>query len=500
MKETIMPNWLMQRARLTPDRTAYETDQETVSFRTLYQQTSEIAQGLLGLGIGENDKVALLSENSLELVRFFHAISAAGAVSIPINNRLSAEEAAWQTEDSGAKWLICDQAFFSRAQEIACKAPCTLLTMAEVHNHPKKQEGLYSGFDLDRACTIIYTSGTTGNPKGVVLTYGNHWWSATGSMLNLGLRDDDKWLCCVPLFHVSGLSIVMKNVIYGMPVFLSGKFTPQEANRQICTNGVTMMSVVANMLRRMLDEAGGGRYPETFRCMLLGGGPAPLPLLNRCREKRIPVFQTYGLTETASQIVTLQPEYMFSKIGSAGKPLFPAEIRIVDQGRDQLPNHPGEIVVKGLNVTSGYWDRPDATKKAIRDGWLYTGDIGYLDQEGFLFVLDRRQDLIISGGENVYPAEIESVLLGHPAIEEAGVVGVSDKTWGEVPYAFVTLKKGFLFSEEEILDFCSGRLAKYKLPVKVQPVGRLPRNASRKLLRRKLFDLLPKTFACKNDL
>ncbi|WP_188801797.1 o-succinylbenzoate--CoA ligase [Sporolactobacillus putidus] len=497
--ETIMPNWLMRRAELTPDRTAFETDRETVSFRTLFQMVTDIARELRSIGVRENDKVALLSESSLELVGFYHAISGAGAVSVPLNNRLSPEEAAWQLRDCGARWLICDQAFLPLAQMIVDRTPCTLLTMAEVHDQPKTSCGLNSAFDLNKPCTIIYTSGTTGHPKGVVLTYGNHWWSAAGSVLNLGLREDDKWLCCVPLFHVSGLSILMKNVIYGMTVVLSGKFNPHAANRQICANGVTMMSVVANMLRRMLDDAGAEGYPGTFRCMLLGGGPAPLPLLNRCKEKRIPVFQTYGLTETASQTATLPPEYMFTKIGSAGKPLFPAEIRIVTDGKAMRPNQPGEIIVRGLNVTPGYWGRRDATERAIKGGWLYTGDIGYLDQEGFLYILDRRQDLIISGGENVYPAEVESTLLGHPAVEEAGVIGVADETWGEVPYAFVVIKKGLVFSEKELLNYCRRRLAGYKLPVRIQPLERLPRNASRKLLRRKLVDFLPKTFAPRND-
>lgn len=499
MTKTIMPNWLRRRAELTPDRTALETDRETVSFRTLFQLTADIARQLRTAGIGQNDKVALLSESSVELVGFYHAISAAGAISVPLNNRLNPEEAAWQLRDCGAKWLISDRAFLSLAEKIADKAPCTLLTMADVQSRPKMSCEINGTFDLDRPCTIVYTSGTTGHPKGVVLTYGNHWWSAAGSLLNLGLNENDKWLCCVPLFHVSGLSILMKNVIYGMTVVLSAKFNAHEANRQICSNGVTMMSVVANMLRRMLDDAGEARYPETFRCMLLGGGPAPLPLLDRCKEKQIPVFQTYGLTETASQIVTLPPEYMFTKIGSAGKPLFPSEIRIVADGKDRDPNQPGEIVARGPNVTPGYWGLPDATEQAIRDGWLYTGDIGYLDQDGFLYVLDRRRDLIISGGENVYPAEIESVLLGHPAVEEAGVVGITDKKWGAVPYAFVVIKKGFIFSEKEILDYCGTKLARYKLPVRVQPLDRLPRNASRKLMRRKLIDFLPKTFIPGND-
>ncbi|RYL95635.1 o-succinylbenzoate--CoA ligase [Sporolactobacillus sp. THM7-4] len=495
MSETTMPNWLMQRAKLTPDRVAVETENDTVSFLTLYQQVTEIARQLWSIGVRENDKVAFISRNSLELVRFYHALAAVGAVGVPLNNRLSAGEQSWQLEDSCAKWLICDEHFQSRGLEIMKgKSSVSFLTMAQVRDQPQAEARLQNEFDLDKPCTIIYTSGTTGNPKGVILTYGNHWWSAAGSMLNLGLETADKWLCCVPLFHVSGLSILMKNVIYGMPIVLQEKFNPREANRFIYEEGVTMISVVANMLKRMLEDLGDRKYPESFRCMLLGGGPVPQPLLSRCVEKRIPVFQTYGLTETASQMVTLTPEFMFEKAGSAGKPLFPGRVRIVGSGKDLNPGEAGEIVVKGLNVTPGYWRRPEATNKAIRDGWLFTGDIGYLDQDGFLYVLDRRKDLIISGGENVYPAEIESVLLGHPSVDEAGVIGVKDDTWGQVPYAFVKVKDGFHFSEEEILDYCRKYLAKYKLPRHVQRIDCMPRNASRKLMRRKLSDFLPEPF------
>ncbi|RYM06230.1 o-succinylbenzoate--CoA ligase [Sporolactobacillus sp. THM7-7] len=486
-----MPNWLRQRAALTPDRVAYETENETVDFLTLYQQVSAVADRLGSLGIRSGDRVALLGENSLEFIRFFHALMAIGAVAVPLNTRLTAEEEAWQVADSGAGWLITDPACHEKALSVCEKKVCRLLTMQQVRKQPAGRSGLPAEADLNQPCTIIYTSGTTGHPKGVILTLGNHWWNATGSILNLGFRADDKWLCCVPLFHVSGISIVMKNVIYGMPVVLSRKFNPQAANRQIRENGVTMMSVVTNMLRRMLDALGEDGYPERFRCMLLGGGPAPLPLLNCCREKGVPVYQTYGLTETASQMATLAPEFMFDKLGSAGKPLFPGQIRIVSEGQDQGPNVPGEIAVKGLNVTSGYWRRPEATRKAIRDGWLYTGDIGYLDPDGFLYVLDRRKDLIISGGENVYPAEIESVLTGHPCVQEAGVIGIKDEQWGMVPYAFVKTKAGCRFSEAEMLQYCSSHLAKYKVPVHIRKIKELPRNASRKLLRRKLFDFIP---------
>ncbi len=218
--------------------------------------------------------------------------------------------------------------------------------------------------------------------------------------------------------------------------------------------------------------------------MLLGGGPAPIHLLEQCKQKGIPVFQSYGMTETSSQIVTLAPEYSLEKIGSAGKALFPSQLRIEVDGRQAAANEAGEIVVFGPNVTKGYWNRLDATEQSIQAGWLHTGDIGYLDEEGFLYVLDRRSDLIISGGENVYPAEIESVLSSHPAVFEAGVRGVDDEKWGQVPLAFVVLKEEV--TEQQLLAYCRDHLASYKIPREIVFCPELPRNGANKLLRREL--------------
>jgi O-succinylbenzoic acid--CoA ligase len=343
--------------------------------------------------------------------------------------------------------------------------------------------------------TVIYTSGTTGRPKGALLTYGNHWWSAIGSALNLGTHDDDCWLAILPLFHVGGLSILMRGVIYGVRVIVHDAFDPAAANTAIDHEGVTIVSVVSAMLGRMLDERGDRPYPSTLRCVLLGGGPAPLPLLERCARHGVPVVQTYGLTETCSQVATLAPADALRKLGSAGKPLLPTEVRIerLDGSGGTAPaGEPGEIVVRGPTVTPGYLGRTDATAAALRDGWLHTGDAGYVDAEGYLYVVDRREDLIISGGENVYPAEVEAILLAHPAIAEAGVTGLADPRWGQVPVAAIVPRPGGplwgSLDEAAVLAFCAERLARYKVPVRVRFVPALPRNAAGKLLRRELRD------------
>lgn len=497
-----MPHWLLKRASLTPDRLALVAEDETWTFRELNERAQQTAKHFMQMGLQAGDHVALLAHNGSHTVTLIHALSYVGAVLIPLNIRLTTDELTWQVEDAAASWLIGDEAHAGKARTIAKKRPGTQVVIwpDTLSLQPDETRfALNSTISLADRQAIMYTSGTTGKPKGVMLSYGNHWWSAAGSALNLGLHIDDRWLISVPLFHMSGLSILMRSVIYGITAVIHETFDPEEANRAITEDGVTIVSVVSDMLRRMVECLGDARYPETLRCVLLGGGPVPMPILEQCQQKGIPVFQTYGLTETASQIATLSPEYMLTKAGSAGKPLFPAELRIVaEDGTICEAEKEGEIVVKGPSVTSGYWQREQATKEAIRDGWLYTGDIGYVDADGFLYVLDRRSDLLISGGENVYPAEIESVLISHPAVAEAGVTGIRDRRWGQVPVAFVVLHAGKDVTEQDLITFCRKRLARYKVPVHVQFVDALPRNSANKLLRRKLLNLLENEDKCDN--
>jgi O-succinylbenzoic acid--CoA ligase len=342
--------------------------------------------------------------------------------------------------------------------------------------------------DLSATQAILYTSGTTGTPKGAIITYGMQWWNAIGSVLNLGHRPDDRWLACLPLFHIGGLSILMRSVIYGISVIVHSKFDPVAVNKSLWEDKVSIISVVTVMLQRMLDAQDA--YPPTLRCVLLGGGPAPRSLLEDCAERNIPVVQTYGLTEACSQAVTLAPADALRQLGSAGRPLLPVQLRIMSNGQPTPPYEPGEIFLKGPTITPGYADRPEATAAAFSDGWLATGDIGYLDEEGYLYVLDRRIDLIISGGENVYPAEIEAVLMTHPDVIEAGVCGQDEAEWGQIPIAFVHMKPGSGVSAEKLMSYVQERLARYKQPRAIYLVDQLPRSSSGKLLRRALRRLV----------
>lgn len=480
-----LPHFLQKRAYLTPNRIAVVFHEKKYTFKELYNLSAEMAGKLKRLGVRREQFVGVLLANHIDTVVIFLSLQLLGARAVILNNRLTPEELLWQLHDSRSSFLISENLFSDNLSVVEQNFEGTILIKENTGKVLPDELELLSEVDLDEICTIMYTSGTTGKPKGVIQTYGNHWWSAVGSALNLGLQEEDCWLCTVPLFHISGYSILMRSLIYGMKIVLHSSFNEEDVLRDIQRENVTIMSVVATTLKRIVHALGNERLPSSFRCMLLGGGPAPLALLENCVEKGIPVYQTYGMTETSSQIVTLSPEYSIEKLGSAGKPLFPCQLQICDESGSPLgPNESGEICVKGPNVTRGYLNREEERK----DGWFHTGDIGYLDEEGFLYVQDRRSDLIISGGENIYPAEIEGVLTAHPCISDAGVVGKDDEKWGQIPVAFVVKKEEI--TEEEILDYCAKKLGKFKLPKEIHFVDELPRNASNKLMRRKLRDML----------
>lgn len=477
MTTEMLPNWLKQRTFLTPDRTAVSSGERSLTFRELDHQAEEAAQRLNRLLNGAKPAfIGLMIKNRIESIIAVHAVQQLGMAAVMLNHRLGAGELTFQVRDMALTHVIHDEDFAEKAGTLDVEGiGLSFLFMGDKRPYAPRDHT-----NLDDTCTVMYTSGTTGSPKGVLQTYGNHWWSAIGSSLNLGTSEKDVWLCAVPLFHISGFSILMRSIIYGMEVRLHASFDEDAIDLELKSGRVTIISVVTNMLQRLMGRIGEG-YHENLRCVLLGGGPAPLPLLQACKDKGVPVFQSYGMTETSSQIVTLSPEYSLSKLGSAGKPLFPSQLKIKGAS---APLEEGEIMVKGPNVTMGYHERPEANEKSFEDGWLFTGDIGYVDEEGFLYVLDRRSDLIISGGENVYPAEVESVLLGIPGVTEAGVIGMDDPVWGQVPCAFLVTDRPM--TEEEVMKGCKAALASYKCPKRIVFVGELPRNASNKLLRRVL--------------
>lgn len=476
-------DWVTFRATTHPEHIAVECGDERLTYRDLDARVGSAAGALRALGVAEGEPVAVLMGNGVPIAVFAHAIPRAGGLFMPLNARLSPGELAYQLRDAHVRFLVATADYLDAAREAAAEVSGVEVLDAEDARWPAGVPLAGPGeIDPDRGHSVIYTSGTTGRPKGAVLTHGNFTWSAVASAANLGVREDDRWLACMPLFHVGGLSILLRSAIYGTTAVIHDRFDEVRVNRALREERITLLSVVATMLQRMF-EADALPYPSTLRAVLLGGGPAPRPLLEASRERGMPVLQTYGLTETASQVATLSEADALRKLGSAGLPLPSATVRIEVDGRTAEPNEIGEIVVSGPTVCAGYLHRPDATAAAIRDGWLHTGDLGYVDGEGYLYIADRRDDLIVSGGENVYPAEVESALLGHPGVAECGVVGVPDDRWGHRVIAVIVPSEAGV-GAVELSDYLRERLAGYKVPrtfvFRDEP---LPRTASGKLQR-----------------
>ncbi|MBC2164924.1 o-succinylbenzoate--CoA ligase [Listeria booriae] len=472
-----LTNWLEKRVRLSPKRTALVFDGKQETFSEIYDAVQKVAGQLASFGVRDGMFVALLGKNDRDTFLMIHALQQLGAKTVFLNNRLTATEMGYQIRDARVERCLYAADF----ADVMANAAGDVRAVAFAEVMMAESSGVtqtISHFPMETVASIMYTSGTTGKPKGVMQTFGNHWWSATGSMLNLGLQEGDSWLCAVPIFHISGLSILMRSVIYGIPVYLEEHFDAKRVDQFLCSGEVTIISVVTTMVQRLLDTYTKTYHPK-FRCMLLGGGPASKTILESCFAKSIPLIQSFGMTETASQIVTLPPEDALQKIGASGKPLFPAEVKISNQD---------EILLKGPNITAGYLHNEAATQAAFdTNGWFRTGDIGYLDQDGFLFVQERRSDLIISGGENIYPTEIEHVLLEYPTVLEVAVVAKQDDKWGEVPVAFLVTSEET--SEEQLHQFCEERLAKYKIPHQFHFLKELPKTASQKIQRHKLKKL-----------
>ena len=343
----------------------------------------------------------------------------------------------------------------------------------------------------DDVAAIMYTSGTTGQPKGAMLTHGNLWANNINWMLAVDYAANDTVLNCAPLFHVGGLCVtVLPTLLAGGHVVLQRSFVAEGFLRAIKRHRVSVAFAVPAMLLAVTQLSAFNQADlSSLRLIIAGGAPVPEPLLRLFNGRGIPMSQGFGMTESASAVTFLEAELAMSKLGSCGKATALSEIRLIDEKGAAIaaPNVKGEICMRGENVTPGYWNRPQATAEALdKEGWFRSGDIGYLDAEGYLYVCDRLKDMIISGGENIYPAEIENVLYAHPAVAEVAVVGAPDARWGERAVAFVALKPNTLLSLEEMQNFAADRLARYKLPRELRLVDALPRNSNGKVLKTEL--------------
>jgi O-succinylbenzoic acid--CoA ligase len=487
----ILPDWLDVAARENPNRAAMSFGDREWSYRQLRQSTLLAAQYLQLLTGATEGRIGILAANCPGYVMLVHAARRLGAEIVPLNWRLSADEIAWQVAAANVGTVFVDAARLPLA-----KATLNGLTTKLVHlgqfEAVAQQPGLNAldcAIELSRPAAVLFTSGTSGRPKGAVLTNGNLWFSAVGSAFRLGQRPDDVWLASLPFFHIGGLSIILRACIGALPIVLQETFDPALALSAI-DDGVTHLSVVPVMLRRMLEIRGSNPWPPHLRCVLLGGAGAPRQLIDDSIRLGLPVAPTYGLTETASQATTLLPGEAALRPDSAGLPLPTTQIRIIGSEGEVGAGEIGEIDVRGPTVFAGYLGDPSSALRS--DRWFSTGDLGYLDDEGFLYVTDRRNDLIVSGGENIYPAEIERALLEHPSVGDAGVVGIANDEWGARPIAAVVWVGPSASVESLLGEFLRARLAAYKIPDRIVELSSLPRSSSGKLLRRELQQLLTK--------
>jgi O-succinylbenzoic acid--CoA ligase len=527
-------DWLASRAYASPEKVALIIGDSQWTYAKLDRLVNGFCARLLDLGVEPGQFVGVFMPNNLAYVCLIHALARLGAVLVPLNTRLTAPELAWQVEHVGCKlvlaaggenwslvtghWSLVDETWLEETSSFT------------IHD---------SQFTIHNLQSVVFTSGTSGKPKAAMLTFGNHFYSAMGSAYKLGVLPDDMWLSCLPLYHVGGLAVIFRSCLYGTAVDLHPKFDVEAMNHSLDNKPITLISLVPTMLHRLLETRTD--WPMSLRLILLGGAAASPELVERANAlPRMAVFSdqysviseqsrvnsekftihdspftihnsplvapTYGLTEAASQVTTMLPEEAQRKPGSVGKPLLFTEVKIVDgDGRTLPPNTYGEIIITGPTVMAGYvasgqvaggkwqvaggkWqvastDQSDLQPATcnLQPATFHTGDIGYLDDDGDLWVIQRRSDLIVSGGENVYPAEVEAVLKSHPAVANACVVGLPDGEWGQRVAAMVVLREGTAVTSHELTQFCRERLAGYKQPRQIHFTDSLPLNAMGKI-------------------
>jgi O-succinylbenzoic acid--CoA ligase len=476
-----MQDWLTHRVRATPNRTALvrASTGETLDFANLDAMVDDLAGRLAALGVETGDHLGMLMETRLAAVCTVYAADRLGAVLVPVGDDLTAGELADQLDVADVTTLVCSAETEATAVAAFDGPVCSVDDATHESVRPLSEavpeRVTPTAWDLGDTRLLVFTSGTTGAPKAVRLTQGNLLASAVASAFRLGLHGDDRWLVCLSLHHMGGLSPVLRMPLYGTTVVLEESFDPGRTADDIGSYDVTCVSLVPTMLKRMLDLR--GTLADSLRVVLLGGAPAPDELVERCRDFSVPVHPTYGMTETASQVATATPREAFGDPGTVGRPLFWTSVTVRDGDGEAPPGVPGELVVDGPTVSPGYYSDLDATEAAFGPHGLRTGDVGYLDDEGRLFVLGRVDDQIITGGENVHPREVADVLRAHPMVADVVVVGVPDDEWGELVGALVVPTDDDL-TVDAVESYCRERLAGFKLPRVVSFVEELPRTAS----------------------
>ncbi|MEV6329303.1 o-succinylbenzoate--CoA ligase [Streptomyces sp. NPDC051909] len=491
MRNEGLGSWPARRARKTPHRTALIHQADALTYAELHERTTRLAHALRSAGVRRGDRVAYLGRNHPAFLETLFAAGLLGAVFVPLNARLTGPEIAYQLQDSGSRTLL-------HSPELATVVAESGGARTVVEVGGAAYEELLAGASAapidepvspDEICVIMYTSGTTGRPKGAMLTHGNVVWNAVNVLVDHDLAADETALVSAPLFHTGGLNMLTLPVLLkGGACVLVESFDPGDTLDLIERHGVTFMFGVPTMFDQV------ARHPRwatadlsSLRLLNCGGAPVPTALIATYQERGLTFLQGYGMTEASPGALFLDAEHAVAKAGSAGVPHFFTDVRVVRP--DLTPaevGETGEVLVRGPHVMNGYWGLPEESEAAFMDGWFRTGDAARVDADGYVTIVDRFKDMIISGGENVYPAEVEDALLAHPDVAECAVIGVPDAKWGETARAIVVARAGTAPDPAALLASLDGRLARYKIPKSLVLADALPRTASGKLLKHAL--------------
>ena len=506
---------LSKRAMLNPDLEAvYDvaTDRR-LTYSELDQRCNRIANALAELGVQRGDRVALLQMNSVEFVETFLAIAKIGGICVPLNWRLVADELAFILQDSGTSALIFGCEFLETVDNLQARpalsgegeGASSLRHYLQVGGETASWAHDYERLSLDASADepevvaggsddlyIMYTSGTTGLPKGVVHTHETALWGSLTILVTAEMRHADRYMVALPLFHVGALTPMTANIHRGITSILLRAFDPSQAWRLIESERIQNMLAVPAMLNFMLQVPEREQVDRSsLRWIMSGAAPVPVSLIRKYAELQIDIHQVYGMTETCGPACLTTPETAVSKAGSTGKAFVHTEVRVVnDEGADVGVGEGGEVWIRGPHIMKEYWNRSDATAATLVDGWLRSGDVATVDEEGFIYIQDRKKDMFISGGENVYPAEVENAILAHAGVGDVAVIGQSSAKWGESGFAIVVRADAAL-TESEVLEHCQGKLARFKIPAGVAFVDEIPRNPSGKILKRLLREEFP---------
>ncbi len=494
----------LQRARaLYPDTIAVVDGGRELTYRAVHDRVSSLASFLRERGVSAGDRISVLDHNSLEFLEVYYAAAGLGAILNPLNVRLTPAEIGAITADAGSRWLVGRRELEDHVRGVAVDNVLWIGDEAagsydEVANRPA--EFAPADVGADDPAHLYYTSGTTGEPKGVVLTHRNVTTHALAAVAELGLCDRDVWGHFAPMFHLADAWATFALTSVGGRHVMLPRFEPAAVLRAIETHRVTVTNMVPTMLNAMLATPGAAASDtSSLRLLMSGGAPIAPEVVRRLVETfRCEYVQTYGMTETSPYLTLsllkdhlreLPADERLAYQAKTGRPFLPVELEVVDEhDRPVSPDERqvGEIRVRGETVTPGYWNRPVATAEVLRGGWLYTGDLAVIDAEGYVTIVDRKKDVIISGGENVHSVEVENTLYRHPAVHEAAVFGVPDPTWGEAVRAAVVVRDGADVAADELIEFCRRTLASFKVPRSVQFLAELPRTGSGKISKRAL--------------